>query len=283
MREKPYSIDAHLQQAPPDVLYHYTTIEAAISILKNETVWATDIFHLNDSSEYHKVIKAIGRRLEQRLLRANQQHERENLKTYKEVINRGNSGPIYVTSLSANGDDLSQWRGYTPNGLGICLGLDGKLLRHIVSKIYGGRMGRVIYIDEKDDGSFDPLLDDVAKLKPNTRPRLPRNIQAGLDAVMAAPFYKDKTFKNEREWRICLGGTMDLRSGQVVEFRSGKSMIVPYKAIKLEPFSPSLLRKVYVGPSPNLDLSISGVKRLIETKGADPTIVEGSKIPFRPW
>jgi hypothetical protein len=283
MRKTPYSIDGHLQQVPPDVLYHYTSIEAAISILKSDTVWVTDIFYLNDSSEYHKVLMAIRRRLEERIARTKDKDELANLTTYKQVIERGNSGPIYVASFSAVGDDLSQWRGYTPNGLGVCIGFNGKLLRQLALNVFGARMGRVIYIDEKDDSSFDPLLNDVAKLKAHTSPRLPRNIQAGLDAVMAAPFYKDKTFKHEREWRICLGGSLDLRAGQTIEYRSGKSMIVPYKTVKLEPFSASLLSEVYVGPSPNLDLSVSGFKRLVEGRGADPDIVEGSKIPFRPW
>ena len=43
MREKPFLINGHLQQEPPDALYHYTSIEAAISILTGDTFWATDI------------------------------------------------------------------------------------------------------------------------------------------------------------------------------------------------------------------------------------------------
>lgn len=283
MRVKPYTIDGHLQQVPPDVLYHYTSIEAAISILQSDTLWATDIFYLNDSSEYHRVLTTLQRRLKERIARTTAKDELANLVTYKEVIERGNSGPIYVASLSAVGDDLSQWRGYTPNGLGVCIGYNGRLLRQLALKEHGTRMGRVIYIDENDEASFDPLFDDVAMLKAYTSPRLPRNIQAGLDAVMAAPFYKDKTFRHEREWRICLGGTLDLRAGQTIEYRSGKSMIVPYKTVPLKPFTPSLISKVYVGPSPNLELSVAGFKRLIEGRGCDPGIVEGAKIPFRPW
>jgi RNA:NAD 2'-phosphotransferase (TPT1/KptA family) len=84
MREAPYSIDAHLQEPPPDVLYHYTSMEAAISIVKNTAIWATDISYLNDSSEYHKVLQAIRRRLDHRIPATQDTSQRTNLETYRD-------------------------------------------------------------------------------------------------------------------------------------------------------------------------------------------------------
>ena len=41
-----------LRECTKDVLYHYTTSEGLLGILRDDKLWATDIFHLNDSSEF---------------------------------------------------------------------------------------------------------------------------------------------------------------------------------------------------------------------------------------
>jgi hypothetical protein len=36
---------------PPDHLYHYTSIEGLMGILTNRSLWATEIYFLNDTQE----------------------------------------------------------------------------------------------------------------------------------------------------------------------------------------------------------------------------------------
>jgi hypothetical protein len=61
MRIEPFSLDEHLKQKPNEFLYHYTSLHALLGIVKTRSLWSTNIFYLNDSSEYHHVLKAIAK------------------------------------------------------------------------------------------------------------------------------------------------------------------------------------------------------------------------------
>jgi hypothetical protein len=39
-------------QNDDDFLYHYTTPDGLIGIVETQTLWATDVFYLNDSEEF---------------------------------------------------------------------------------------------------------------------------------------------------------------------------------------------------------------------------------------
>jgi hypothetical protein len=41
----------------PEHLYHYTTAEGLVGIVRDRKLWATDIFHLNDRREFIHGIK----------------------------------------------------------------------------------------------------------------------------------------------------------------------------------------------------------------------------------
>ena len=45
--------DFHLfnQDKLPDKLYHYTSLNGLLEIIRTKSIWATDILFLNDSSE----------------------------------------------------------------------------------------------------------------------------------------------------------------------------------------------------------------------------------------
>jgi hypothetical protein len=34
-------------------LYHYTTVDALISIVQTQEIWASNIFYMNDTAEFH--------------------------------------------------------------------------------------------------------------------------------------------------------------------------------------------------------------------------------------
>ena len=55
--------DEELPGPKPEILYHYTTIDAMMSIAKGRKIWATSISYLNDSSEGDHLLGMIRRRL----------------------------------------------------------------------------------------------------------------------------------------------------------------------------------------------------------------------------
>jgi hypothetical protein len=220
MRETPFSIDAHLQAEPPPVLYHYTSMRAALSIITDGAIWATNVFYLNDSSEYRHVLDAIIERLKVKISAYPDPVQQENLRTYQTRLQNDPFGPIYVASFSSKKDDLTQWRGYSPAGLGVCVGFHTEALK-VAAWEELGQIGQIIYINKEEGRTFDELMDSVANPKPNRPMKLPTDVQAALDAVNAAPFYKSDAFSSECEWRLKFGGSVDLRKNQKIEYRVG--------------------------------------------------------------
>jgi hypothetical protein len=58
----------HLRQKPRGLLYHYTSMEALHKIIDHGRVWATDIYYLNDSSEYTNAKEFVKTLLSRRLV-----------------------------------------------------------------------------------------------------------------------------------------------------------------------------------------------------------------------
>jgi hypothetical protein len=85
------------------------------------------------------------------------------------------------------------------------------------------------------------------------------SIQASIAALM-----KHVGFLAEEEWRIVLVDESG-RISRNVEFRQGKSQLVPYVKISWKKEDTStLIRRIVVGPTPNKDDAVKAVKMLLE-------------------
>jgi hypothetical protein len=49
----------HLTKEPPEQLYHYTSVDVLEKITETRTIWATDIYHLNDRQEFMEAFDLI--------------------------------------------------------------------------------------------------------------------------------------------------------------------------------------------------------------------------------
>src|ERR1700719_3227908 len=56
-----------LDDNKPLILHHYTSLDAALNILKNREIWLFHSEHLNDSSEIGRSISLIKNRIERRI------------------------------------------------------------------------------------------------------------------------------------------------------------------------------------------------------------------------
>ena len=52
-------------EKPPSILYHYTSQEGLLGIIKNREVWATDISYLNDTKEYKYTVDLTSERIKE--------------------------------------------------------------------------------------------------------------------------------------------------------------------------------------------------------------------------
>ena len=82
-------------------LYHYTNLDAALSILKNKEIWLSEAASLNDTSEgillYKKLIEISGNK-----------QVRDNIIETHTLLTKN----TYIGSLSKFGNLLTLWRGY---------------------------------------------------------------------------------------------------------------------------------------------------------------------------
>jgi hypothetical protein len=220
-------------------------------------------------------------RIEKRIHGLTNERQLEDLMKLHQIIIGEPYGAIYVTSFSSNVDELTQWRSYCPAGQGVCIGFNTNQLASAIEKDRG-RLGKVIYFDDEEGSSFDPLIDSAANGLPHQRIKLPRPIATGIDISFAAPFYKNESFASECEWRICLGRYLDLRITPTwPEFRAGNSTLIPYRQIVFGERNNDFISTILVGPSPNLTLSVRAIREFLKVEGMEHVPVSQSNVPFR--
>jgi hypothetical protein len=61
------SFAEHLQQPPPEFLYHYTSQDGLLGIVKSGTLWSTNIFYMNDSTEFRQPLGMLRERVNKEL------------------------------------------------------------------------------------------------------------------------------------------------------------------------------------------------------------------------
>lgn len=103
---------------PPEILYHYTSIDAFKGIVDNEHLRMTHCNTLNDQTEVRFALDIISDFLEQSKYNTKQ----EKLKTILlELIPYYRKLPLFIASFSQHKNHLEQWRAYTPVG-GVSIG-----------------------------------------------------------------------------------------------------------------------------------------------------------------
>jgi Protein of unknown function (DUF2971) len=156
----------HFSLQPPRILYHYTSLDVFTKIVDNGELWASNVNYMNDSTEYAYAQNIIRDRL-CFLSMSNDlsQSERDTLKCVGDWMSRQNFYPdAFVTCFSELRDDLSQWRGYSPPGLGVCIGFYSSHLKAMIQtkeqppQTSLSSLGKVIYASPEEGLNFDDYL-----------------------------------------------------------------------------------------------------------------------------
>jgi hypothetical protein len=101
----------------PEYLYHYTTAEGLIGIVKNREIWATDIFYLNDQREFRHGIKLAVEELQGKgIYEGYRKHVPATTSMLGSVAPLTFPVRVYVSCFSTEADSLGLWRSYCPRG-----------------------------------------------------------------------------------------------------------------------------------------------------------------------
>jgi len=291
-----------------ETVYHYTSLNGLLGIVKNRSLWATHTSYLNDSTEFFHAL-SFAKQIAGGIFMND-----DYLATFGWAVRHAleSLSPInlYVTSFSEKPDLLSQWRGYCPSGAGLCLGFDFDQLEEFCIR-QGYRIEKCIYGHDEQVRQVNFLVQQCL----NDFPRLPVE-RAQYDALLSeqrvefamnshalvtsgegkleanaavawlcneivklAPLWKNEGFYEESEWRIVAS-----RLEEPLQFRASSSYLAPYIDLKLlTSGTSSALREVIVGPNPNQVRCANSVRMLLEENELGVVPVTYSPLPFNNW
>lgn len=291
MRITPDGLNEHLAKLLPRRLYHYTSLDTLQKILATKSIFASNAVYLNDSREVAHAVNAIAKRIKI-LLKDNLDAELRMRQAHlADLLSGENMNSAYVTSFSEKRDDLSQWRGYTPNGQGACIAFDSERLKAAVKSlgekqhpIYSlATVGKVIYLDGRSGQTFDKLIHEACRRMDVAYGGIARSINADRLIYAAAPLYKHRAFRDEKEWRIVLSRSINFEQLPGEGFRIGASTLIPFVPISLGMEVDRCIVGVTVGPTVKMKLSINALRRYFSSIGLENVHVAASKVPFRHW
>jgi hypothetical protein len=228
----------------PPILYHYTTLEGFLGIIKHKNMWASHILFMNDRSEFNHALKefeTVVRKLRQgRKIKYKPDIESERNRT-KLLYGDIEKEDVYIISLSEKPDDLNMWKKYTDMSPGLCLGLDTAKLRGAISQNdINIRIECAIY----DPAEQAEALKEKAKKVEDAMEKSGGNFEYSQnlydDLLEIAPLIKHCAFKDEKEWRIIIRVPR-----KDIHFRVKGSVIIPYYEHSI---SEDAIKNIIIGP-----------------------------------
>ncbi|HBO14244.1 MAG TPA: DUF2971 domain-containing protein [Halieaceae bacterium] len=277
---------------PRETLYHYTSLTGVLGIVGSAELRASDIRYMNDSTELRHTLDLLGRQVTRRILAGVDNPAL--LNAFLEWLShRVVSGPmLFGASFRANGNLLSQWRGYSVHGKGVSLGMAPA---HILAcaEARDFQVGRCIYAPGEQERLIGHIIDAVEELgaafevevegeEHGENPWLPLFQRIEGDLLRIAAVLKHPAFEEEQEWRIVSPVITDVASGRVA-FREGSSMLIPYYPFDLSDEGGRLpLEHCYLGPTGNIDLSMNSLRLYLDSQDARPRRgITYCDIPYR--
>jgi hypothetical protein len=274
----------------PILLYHYTTLNGLIGIIENREIWATNIFYLNDLSEFlyaTSVAENLLRSVSVAFIEAGMLEKiRAELLRWSEQDDPIHRTETYVSCFSEEGDLLSQWRGYCPSG-GVSIGFDFlTLLKDLpyVGRVKDPGILRGCFYDEAEQRERLIYALQNPFLVPTQLPDRQAYIPYVTRLVSEMVTMKHPSFHEEKEWRLTFHRPLN-STNTPLKFRVRADGLIPYTTVSLEapdkPY-PLGIREVVIAGSPNQNLIYRSVRALLGKHEINAE-VRPSKIPFRNW
>ena len=258
-----------------------------MGIVDSRYLRASDVRFMNDSAELRHTLDLLRRHVERRI-RSGTDHPQLMTAMLEWLSHRVVGGPmIFACSFRANGNLLSQWRGYSAHGKGVSIGFAPDHIQRCVED-QGFLIGRCIYashiqqqmIEQIADGIESEATQNGASEDAAYRQILELNEEALLNI---AAMLKHPAFEEEDEWRVVSPRIVNLHH-HPVDFREGVSMLVPYYRFDLSTGQPSglPLEHMFIGPSGNAELSMTSIELYLDSRNARPRNgISDCEIPFR--
>jgi hypothetical protein len=235
------TMTTRIPEAPGSgVLYHYTSLEGVFGIARSKTIWATDSAFLTDSSEYIHGLSRLRESVEKRLESA-AGRDRNLLLHFLDFIKTGviQGSNVYVASFTENGNQLSQWRGYTPDDAGVSIGFSAeKVLAFAESQNF--LLARCAYTPGEHAAVLNAIV-ELALSAPTTdvnddgeRSHWEFFQDKNDDFLGYLLRMKHESFREEDECRLISRGFL---GNDKVRYRVGAAAVIPFVEFNLPTLS----------------------------------------------
>ena len=253
------------------MLYYYCTNSTFASIVKNRSLWLSDMTQSNDSYEIHRYVGIVKEAIEERIKaltetelqeepqkgpkrKAYQQNLR--LKTVltqakNKLKNLADQYYCLAICFSDMGNSLSQWRGYGDDGYGISIGFDEERIEELSGQHILFKYGDVQYYSSENDErirsrikEYLEELADISRDEKCTGQKLAAALRNWARKILDndAPFFKPAGFIEERETRFCyvreihapeMANPKETSHLRNLDFHVSNTAIIPHYELKL--------------------------------------------------
>lgn len=288
-------IDNQIELPPQTSLYQYTNEAGLRGILQSGTIWMSDIFTMNDTSEVrHACSQAL------QLLQQRAENGHPVIKMLAEGLSRFNRAAIpilanfYIGCFTTNGDDLGQWRAYGDDGHGFALGFDASLLANGFEAQSGALMmtmpisyddsALAVLHNEWVDGAGRLLLRGIdARLPAADFKELFTEVAntLSLGIYHSALFFKHESYRQEAEYRFMEIHHTDGLPREIRSRQRADGATVPYVAYDWRSVAPKALTSITVGPAGNQEQAAELVADYLREFDLGDVRVVRSRIPYR--
>jgi len=256
-------------------IYHYTSVSAAYSILKDRVLWASDVLSMNDGSEFIHAVSVVDEVLME-LWNVLPIHFAEYFRP-KKLLLAGRTWYMFAICFCSEPDLLSQWRTYASNAQGVAVGFWVEPLHE-----FGGSSHEFALI---------PIQYDAAQLRDSTRRMC--DFALRLAASEPLPYYeveifwfevvlallnathrfKNPGFAEEKEWRA-----LSLQTDECPTLQRNVGT-EERRYIHLH-FRPEMVSQIVLGPLADAVLETQ-LRQFLDSNGLQHVLIRRSRIPLR--
>jgi hypothetical protein len=302
-----------VNERPAELLYHYTTQEGLLGIIKQQEFWATDVRFLNDIEEFEAGMKAAIEMSKQASTESGEDG-RKTVDYFEKILRFSFSEcPVYSVSLTGPlkryealpdsiddpGDRLNMWRSYSGRGIAYSIGVSSN---GFDVNLEGVDLQECSYRRDTKEEYLREMLNRFGDVLNECNRRGIEKIGHGLpyeqamgemrgdvdqevwkflpDLKLQVAACKHESFWEEREWRLTVAPPKD--RGKPF-YTSGRFGITPRVRIPLRgPDRLLPIKRIVVGPCPHM-AALESVKGLLKHNGYSGVEVSASQIPYRDW
>ncbi len=279
----------HFVQDFPGLLYHYTDLNALISILSNHDLWLTNSRFSNDDHEITHGYEIALSVIKEKRGQSNNPEFKKYCDEVEELLSEPPQG-VYICCFCEKDNLLSQWRSYGENGSGISIGFDPYGFTRFTGpdlptdEIGLMRLWKVFYKDEVKKDIVEKALDMNFEGYSNDPEN--RTVQTAAESIhFFMPTFKDKDFAEENERRLIFTPSKDCQV--LPSYRFGREMLVPYYSLQslikyvTQTTDPLPVKTVTVGPGIRKNINKESIEMMLPQKDYSEVTVKVSDTPYR--